>query len=90
MKEPDTQVDRAREAFELANYIWENYVEYVTWNGEMALHTLTSGRIYDRPQIFLMGIGAAYGSIVQMLKSHGISSRSLSIHQILPANAKLP
>ncbi|KAL1306585.1 hypothetical protein AAFC00_005269 [Neodothiora populina] len=53
MKDEDAHATRVQEAFELANYIWENYVE-----------------VYDRPQIFIMGVGAAYASIVQMLKSH--------------------
>lgn len=42
---------RAKHAFELAAYIWENHIE-----------------IYEASHVFIMGVGTAYASIVQLLK----------------------
>lgn len=44
---------RAKHAFELASYLWENHIE-----------------IYDSSHVFIMGVGTAYASIVQLLKAN--------------------
>lgn len=44
---------RAKHAFELASYLWENHIE-----------------IYDSSHVFIIGVGTAYASIVQLLKAN--------------------
>ena len=43
---------------------------------------IDQSRLYDRPQVFILGVGAAYASIVQMIKTCGMWS-VMSVYELI-------
>ena len=57
---------------ELAVYLWENYIEYkYTTYILLLLSELILFSCNDSPDIFFIGVGAAYQAIISLLGTRG-------------------
>ena len=66
---------------ELAVYLWENYIEYryTTYTSSSSLSELNLFSCNDSPDIFFIGVGAAYQAVISLLGTRGKHLLELSI-----------
>ncbi|KAF7846549.1 hypothetical protein BT93_L4171 [Corymbia citriodora subsp. variegata] len=63
-EEADKLEMRAKEAFQLASYLWENYIE-----------------VNEASHVFIMGVGTAYASIVNLLKANAWNTADTDVER---------
>lgn len=74
----DSNDERSKMCRELAHYIWENYIEWVSF-GPSSDAAANVCRVGNSEHVFFMGVGEAMIGLIDLLRTEGQRSSILCL-----------